>query len=51
MTNTNKYLLELIEKEISVKEICNTFNISKKQLKRRLESIKYEGYDIKSKYS
>lgn len=51
MTNTNKYLLELISKETSINEICDALNISKKQLKRRLESIKYEGYDIKSKYS
>lgn len=51
MTNTNKELLLLIDNELSVKEICNKLKISKKQLKRRLESIKYEGYDINSKYS
>ena len=51
MTDKNLYLLKLIDKECSTEEICKSLNISKKQLKRRIESIKYEGYNIDKKYS
>lgn len=46
MTKINRYLLDLINQNLSNDEICSILNISKKQLKRRIESIKYSGYNI-----
>ena len=51
MTDKNAYLLNLIEKELSNEEICKKLNISKKQLKRRIESIKYDGYNVDKQYN
>ena len=51
MTDINSKLLNLIEKNLSIDEICNELNISVKELKRRIESIKYEGYNLDKRYS
>lgn len=51
MTDKNTYLLELIDKNYSNEDICKELNITKKQLKRRIESIKYDGYNIDKRYS
>lgn len=51
MTDINSRLLKLIEKNLSIDEICNELNISVKELKRRIESIKYDGYNIDKRYS
>lgn len=51
MTEKNMYLLELINQNLSNDEICFRLNISKKQLKRRVESIKYYGYNVDKCFS
>lgn len=51
MTDTNKRLLSLILNNYSNDEICKVMNISKKELKRRIESIKYEGFNITKAYN
>lgn len=51
MTDTNKKLLQLIIKNYSNDEICKTMNITKKELKRRIESLKYEGFNITKSYN
>ena len=51
MTDKNIRLLELISKGCPNDEICKELNISRNQLKRRVESIKYEGYNIVTRYN
>lgn len=51
MTDINEQLLILISEGKTNDEICNILNISKKQLKRRIESLKYDGHSIKRKFN
>ena len=50
MTDINICILELIKQEKSNEDICRELNISKKQLKNRIESIKNRGININKKY-
>lgn len=46
MTNTNEKLLEFIRQGSNLNELAAALNLSKKQIFNRLNSIKYEGYNI-----
>lgn len=46
MTDINYILLKMIREGSSNDEICNRLNISKKQLKYRIECLKREGFNI-----
>lgn len=51
MTDINEYLLQLIGENLSNEEICEKLNITKKQLKNRIETIKNRGYNLDKRYS
>lgn len=51
MTEINFYLLSLIKNNYSNEEICEKLNITNKELKRRIESLKYDGFNISKFYS
>ena len=47
----NFILLSLIKNNYSNEEICKKLNITNKELKRRIESLKYEGFNICKSYN
>ena len=51
MTDINLNLLNMIKKNYSNEEICTKLGITNKELKRRIESLKYEGLNISKYYS
>lgn len=51
MTDINKILLCLIKEGRSNDEICDKLNISKRELKNRIQSIKNEGFNITKTYN
>ena len=51
MTDINFILLSLIKNNYSNEEICKKLNITNKELKRRIESLKYEGFNICKSYN
>lgn len=51
MTDINYKLLNMIKKGLSNDEICRELNISKKQLKYRLECIKREGFNLQKSFN
>lgn len=51
MTEINQQLLQLILNGASTKEILQTLNITPKQLKIRLETLKREGYGFEYQVS
>lgn len=51
MTETNYKLLQLIKNDYSIDDMCKMMNLSKKELKRRIESLKYEGINITREYN
>ena len=51
MTETNEKILYRIADNKSVNEICEEFNLTKNQLKKRIQSIKNEGYRVDTMYS
>lgn len=50
MTETNKQILDLINKNASVNEISKITGLTNKQLFHRLNLLKNQGYDFKRKY-
>ena len=50
MSEINAMILDMIKKGIKPNIICERLNISLKELKRRIESIKYDGYNIRNKF-
>ena len=46
MTDINNLLLSMIMNNCSTDEICKKMNISRSELKRRIQSLKYEGFNI-----
>lgn len=50
MSEINNKILDMISKGFKPSIICEKLNISLKELKRRIESIKYDGYNIDSQY-
>ena len=50
ITETNKTILKMIKDNYSTDRICKELSITKKELKGRIESIKYYGYNIKEGY-
>ncbi|MDO4962974.1 MAG: metallophosphoesterase family protein [bacterium] len=48
MSDTNKIILNLINENKSMKEICSILNISEKQLYVRIKQIINQGYQIKT---
>jgi len=51
MTPTNRKLLEMIKENKSIEYICYALNISRKQLRQRIESIKKSGFRVERIYS
>lgn len=51
MTPINSTLLNLIINETQTEDICKKLNITKKQLKNRIEIIRNEGYNIRRKFN
>ncbi len=51
MTDINFILLNLIKNNCSNEEICKRLNITNKELKRRIESLKYDGFNISKSYN
>jgi len=51
MTPTNQKILEMIMDNKTIEEICSTFNLTRTQLKTRIQSIKKEGYRVDTMYS
>ena len=51
MTPTNQRILCMIMDNKSVAEICDKFGLTRTQLKKRIESIKNEGYRVDTMYS
>ena len=50
MTETNLYLLELLKQEKTLNEICAIMNLSYKQVRERLLSLKKWGVNLKNTY-
>lgn len=50
MSEINKRILDMVSKGFKPSIICKNLNISLKELKRRLESIKYDGHNIECEY-
>ena len=50
MSETNKIILDMINKECSLNQIVNETNLSSKQLFYRLYLLKSKGYEFKKKY-
>ena len=51
MTPTNQKILCMVMDNKSVAEICEKFNLTRTQLKSRIQSIKKEGYRVDTMYS
>ena len=51
MTDTNYLLLAMIKNNCSTDEICEKMGISRCELKRRIQSLKYEGFNITRSYN
>ena len=51
MTPINNEILNLIMKETSNEDICAKLNITKIQLRNRIESIRNKGYNIRRKFN
>jgi len=51
MTDTNKFILDLINNNKGIKEICHILNISEKQLYVRIKQIINYGYQLEPSYN
>lgn len=51
MTKKNQILLNMILENKTIEDICKELNLTKKQLKSRIESIKKDGYRVNRVYS
>lgn len=50
MSDTNQKIIDMINKNANVNEICSATGLSNKQLFHRLNMLKIKGYDFSRKY-